>query len=172
MSIREKINRHAKVVSAAAVVAFLAATAVFLFYDRHPPRTMANTKAYFIDEETGEEMSRLVGDVPPLAGKSGKPTVVRAVYIQCDDCKAKTLVYLFKYTPEAKQKLEEAQKAAKGEFLQAEAVREMGVDQGMWVRAPQKGSEWHEVSSDEAKKLLSEIQCPNGKEHRTRPANP
>jgi hypothetical protein len=112
----------------------------------HPP-----TSAYFVDEETGEELVRPATDIPPLMGKSGKPTVVREFKYSVDGGKTSKVAYYFKYSDSMKEKLEAAIAAGKGGDLDG--------NPGEWVRSPAPQSKWALLGTPEAQ-AISHVDLP------------
>jgi hypothetical protein len=127
------------VLSVALLVAAVGVTIYFRPKGFHPPE-----KAFFFDEETGEELIRPAGDIPPLPGKSGKPTIVREFKYSLDGGKTAKVGYYFKYTDDWKKKIEDAH--AKGGDVDGVL--------GELIRSPEKGSKWVSIGSDEAQPIV------------------
>lgn len=102
-------------------------------------------KAFFVDEETGEQSVGAATDVPPLNNKAGKPTLVKGVFVTADGGSTKRLAYLMKYTPEAKAAIEKAHQEKKLEDVMTSDL----VSEGTLVRLPDKGAPWVKMSSRE-----------------------
>jgi hypothetical protein len=152
---REFFNRYGVAV---VVVVLLIAGAVYWFYGRGAPEAEASgVKAFYIDEETGEESVRPVTDVPPLAGKGGKDTVVVAAKYSCDGGKTSQVGYLMKYTPEGKAALEEVYKAGKDE-----SSININMMQQVLVRLPGKDGQWVFKQSDMGMRITDAGECPPG----------
>ncbi len=132
------------------VVALLVAAGGVTYFFRgkgfNPPKS-----AYYFDEETGEELVRPGTDVPPLPGKSGKPTVVREFKYSFDGGKTSKVGYYFKYTDDMKAKIEEAQ--AHGGSVDGVL--------GELIRSPDAGSKWISIGSDEAQPIVHPDVPPN-----------
>jgi hypothetical protein len=112
--------------------------------------------AFYVDEETGEEVARPAEEYPPLIGKSGKPTLVRVVKFTCDDEKTVTTAYYEKYSDEAKRLLEQKDNPHAPDI----AFR------GLLVRSPEKGSPWVPQTSGPGAELLSRVKCDDPKKLR------
>ncbi|MEI8198317.1 MAG: hypothetical protein WCI73_20685 [Phycisphaerae bacterium] len=167
-NIREAIHKHTMVVGVGALILVLLMgwwVAINLgIIHTHPQPA----RAYFIDEETGEVSIHPASEIPPLLGKSGKPTVVTAVYYTCGSCAARKPAYYRKFTPEAKDALEKAHKAgsgaasptAPGPSSNGSGIPRsvmLGVGQGELVRAPEAGSPWVPLHSEAGRKLVQEL---------------
>lgn len=119
------------------VILILAAAGVWYFALRGQKEPNIS-QAFFIDEETGEEMVLSLDQYPPRPnphGNSTKPTLVEAVKYTRDGGKTSVTAYYRKYTDGAKKELEAA-------F--AREHRPVGIDvtRGTLVRSPVKGSLW------------------------------
>src|SRR5580704_8056215 len=100
---REFINKHGTVIGAALLVA--AALVIYFFYLRKG--SGPTNLAYYIDEETGEESIHPRTDLPPLIGKSGRPTVVEEFKFTCDGGSTVKVAYYFKFTDSAKKRFDD-----------------------------------------------------------------
>lgn len=120
------------------------------------------TKAYYVDDETGEESLQSINAIPPLLNKAGKPTLVREMCYRCTACSPteRRIGYLEKFTPEAQEKLNKMRRKARrtGADLNIDEIAATG----FLVRSPAKGSPWVLAESEEGKKVTSNIGCDKG----------
>ncbi|MGN6369429.1 MAG: hypothetical protein ACTHN5_14315 [Phycisphaerae bacterium] len=131
------------------------AAAVFLYIWRTGGVHASNGNGWFVDEETGEEMTMPQKMIPPLPGKSGKMTVVREFKYSDDGGKTYKVAYWYKYTDEMKKQLEDA--------IAAGHEGDVETAPGELVRLPTKGSEWVPLGSDKGQQI-SHVDIPAGKE--------
>jgi len=117
------------------------------------------TLAFYIDEANGEETVRSVNENPPLAGKDGKPTVVRAIKYTCDDGTPPKVLYYFKYTDEVAKELNTLSPTDAAAVIRRTQI----MPKGEMVRSPATGSQWLLTSTPEGDALRAYPQCPNGK---------
>jgi len=114
---------------------------------------------FFLDEETGEESVLPLDELPPLPGKSGNPTVVRAMKFGFQDKDGKRsderTVYLYKFTQEAKEKLKDLPK----DDPQYHDL----IFSGQFVRDPQPGSPWVPYNSSKGQEIATTPIPPAGK---------
>jgi len=116
--------------------------------------------AFFVDEETGEESVHAVSEIPPLVGKSGKPTVVKALKFSTDGGKTAKAHYYLKYTEESKAELE----SLAATDPQAEARRMTLEREGLQVRSPAPESPWVRLHSSEGLAITTFPTSPDGKQ--------
>jgi len=153
---RQFINKYGAYIAAGAVVL----TAI-LIYALGPFRGNPSvpTRAFYIDEATGEESIQPIASIPPLPGKDGKPTLVQVVKVSCDGGKNPRTVYYRKYAPQAKQKIEELRGTN-------DATKQTEMDdwmsRGEMLRDPAPGSPWVYALSDAGEKLREKALCTNG----------
>ena len=152
---RDLINRFKIPVLVVAGLVVIGAVVVLL-RGRSSTPTPYETKAYFIDEETGAESVRPMTDIPPLIGAGGKPTVMLARKFSCDQGKTSKVGFLVKYTPEAKAALD-AMYASKDQ-----KPAEINIGLHTLVRSPEAGSQWFFLNSDGGSKVTAGMSCPNG----------
>lgn len=138
------------------VALFLAAGAVAYYFRAGGGFHKANVNGWFVDEESNEESVRPLTDIPPVAGKSGKFTVVREFKYSDDSGKTFKVAYWFKYTDAMKKKLEETIAAGK-------SMADIETNTGELVRLPAAGSKWIPIGSAEGS-TISQIPIPAGKE--------
>ncbi len=148
---RDFLNKHGQLV---ALVILLLAAAVWFVFLRSPsgPNT---SKAFFIDDDTGEEQVLSLAEYPPRVNpRTGKSTLVQEVKYTCDGGKTVRVAYLVKYTDGLKQRLEKAFK---------EQGKPAGVDVsgGTWVRSPDKNAKWVPAGSQDGT-TVQHISCPDG----------
>ena len=110
---------------------------------------------FFVDEVTSEESVHRLSEIPPLPGKDGNPTVVRAMKYSCDAGANPKTIYLLKYTPEALTDLQ---------TLPVDDPRRPTVFfSGQLVRSPEAGAKWVPLQSPEGEEVIALPECPNGK---------
>lgn len=113
-------------------------------------------KVYFLDEETQEVIIKTDADIPPLLGRAGKPTVVQAIYQTTTNCRDKTLVYLLKYTDEAKAAIDE--KERKLDRFRYSILIDYANQ--VLVRRPEPGSPWVPYTSAEGMAIMNSLPRP------------
>ena len=98
------------------------------------------SKGFFIDEQTNQESVRSLDEIPPLPGKDGKPTVVRAMKYHSPDGKQTRIVYLLKYSDQIQAQFNAAPAGSpvRSQILESSS--------GEMVCSPDSGSQW--VSAD------------------------
>jgi hypothetical protein len=151
---RQFITKYGVFVAAGLIV--LAAIITFATRRGGPPSVP--TRAYYIDDLTGEESIQSATAIPPLDNKDGKPNLVQVVKISCDGGRNPQVAYYRKYHPKAKQIIEQYQNDP-NHIDEVERAR----SEGELVRLPQAGSPWVKAMSEEGEKVISSIQCPAGK---------
>jgi len=119
----------------------------------------AATTYFFVDEETGEESVLTTRDYPPLMGKNGRPTLVRAYKFTPDGGKTEAIVYLEKYTDDAIEEL----KSTDDEFRRNELYMT-----GRLIRLHGDNQKWMPAHTSEAERLIESarkaIRLPDGSE--------
>lgn len=148
-AVREFVNKHGKYIAAGCgVVAILA---ILLFNRSGLPNVKENPSyGFYVDEGTGEEVVRPVTEVPPLAGKDGKATVVRAVKFSCEGKQAE-VGYFMKYPPAVQSSLQSMafDDVRRPDLLETEQL----------VRLPRTGSPWVKGSTEEGEKIKQGPPC-------------
>ena len=91
------INRHP--IWAGVAVAVLVGCLIYVTTHNYRPGTPDGD---FIDELTGQTYVMPISSIPPLPGKDGNLTVVRAYYLNPTDGGPRKLLYLQKYCPRPK----------------------------------------------------------------------
>jgi hypothetical protein len=135
-----------------AAIGLIVLLVVSLFWFQENPHIQPN--AFYVDEETSEELVRPVTEIPPLIGKSGKPTLVRATKISCDGGKTSRIAFLESFTPEAQAQLK---------TLPPESTQRIDViRRGAIIRLPEPGSPWVLDSSSEGQRIRENVSCPSG----------
>jgi len=155
--IRNALNQNRIVGSAALVLVILAMLMYTVwslgYFGRHASRDAATpTKAFFMDEETGEISVHPANEIPPLLGKSGKPTVVRAFFFTASTNAARKMVFLQRYSLEAKQAMDASHN---GQRLSPEEMSL--VVRGPQVRAPEPNSPWHDLATLEGQAIVNSV---------------
>jgi hypothetical protein len=149
MNLREKLIGSKK--AGVAVVAVILVVCGFVVWttNRGPVGEEApKHKMFFVDEETGEEAVQLAADLPPVMGKNGKETLVQGVYMSGDGGQTRQLVFLMKYSPEAKAVMKKIY--ANTRYLPSDSERQI-MEQGTFYRLPDKNSPW--VSGGDAEAI-------------------
>ena len=144
-SVREFFRRRPVVT----VVLALAAIGGAVYYAVTSSHTKTAVLSGFYDEATGEGVERSIRDVPPLKGKGGEMTVVRAGY-RTEADGARKLAYLEKYSDQAKAEVE---KHLRGE---AEGPPNIPPD-GHLVRRPEPGSPWAPINSRQGREIVTGV---------------
>lgn len=167
-NLRRTINENS---IAAGIVSVVIAAAIFSFIWIHyfGSPGLGPTDRYFYDTATHKVLTLPFSEIPPLIGETGKPTVVRAVFLTCSSCGNKRLAYLEKYTKQAQAALENLQKKARNVKTRSEATRlaltAMSLrGNGLLVRSPKKGSQWYPRTSPEGMLIIAHMRCRNGGE--------
>ena len=115
------------------------------------------TKAFYIDEETGNEAVFPINKYPPFAGPDGKGTFVMAHKFTTDGGQTSFIAYLTKYTDEAAEALRELPDQGGGD------MRRFHLENGAMIRLPGDGEEWVLMKSPEAAALReAALQVPDG----------
>jgi hypothetical protein len=149
---REFLNKYGYYVIGGALV-----LALMLYLVTRGPSALNpmgdRSKGFFVDEETNDESVHSIDEIPPLMGKSGRPTVVRAMKFSCDNGRNPKTIYLLKYTPEAQEQL----KAMQPDDLNRSNV----MTKGELLRLPAPGSPWVSAESDEGAIVRTLPDCPD-----------
>jgi hypothetical protein len=155
--VRQWANNHP--VACAAPILLVIVVAIYAGVHRSggPTPVAYDLKLYYYDEDSGETVIRTDKDIPPLLNAQGKRSLVRATYMTAGDSSQKTLVYLMKYTDEAKAALDE--EVRKKGFLDALTAR--GYEGGCLIRKPAPGSPWVPASSAEGLAIVNSFQLEN-----------
>jgi hypothetical protein len=151
--VRELINKYGAYIAIGVIV--VALVVAWFFTGTSAPPTGDLSQGFFIDEETGEESVHPITAIPPLMGKSGKPTVVRAYKFSCEGGKNPQTIYLQKYIPEAQERLKN--------MSPDDLDRDRVMSRGELVRLPGKDKPWVRGTSTEAIPIRTLPDCPGGK---------
>jgi len=120
---------------------------------------------YFYDTNTGKFFSGIRSQIPPIQAPSDKGTDklsgVRAHIWSCDACddeNKRVILYLQKFSPEAKAKIEKARDEKKNpnfvyEYVLAEHPE---LEEGHFLRLLEDGQMWVTRTSDEGRKIENE----------------
>ncbi|MCL2639372.1 MAG: hypothetical protein FWD53_00855 [Phycisphaerales bacterium] len=119
--------------------------AVIQSRNKELPKTAQTVKVFYVDEETGEEDAFPLSELPPLAGKSGNLTMVRAYKFSTDGGASSFIVYLEKYSDVALEEL----KTTDDELRKSELL-----SNGLMIRLPGEGKKWIRKNSPEADRTL------------------
>lgn len=165
-NIRNTINENSAVMSIIAAVVAIVAIAFIVRNFFHTPN-YGPTTAYYYDTSDGSVQVLPRSKYPPLIGKTGKPTLVWAIYYSCSSCSDKQLAYLEKYTSQAKAAMKQFQQQANNPKSKGMppnfAMMQMAMaGGGMLVRSPQKGSKWYPLESPQGMQVATPPACPSG----------
>jgi hypothetical protein len=150
---REIINRHGKWIAVGGAV--LAILFLFLFSRKSIPRPTQNPSyGFFVDETTGEESVLRVEEVPPLPGKDGKLTVVRAFKFTCDNGETVEVHHYLKYPPEIREALA---KMSDDDFRKSRLMESAPL-----VRLATPNSPWVSIESAEGQRIIEGPTCSGG----------
>jgi hypothetical protein len=145
--LREQINRHPVKTS----LVLIAIVGSLIYFTLRNPR-VRTPDGDFIDETTGQTYVMPISAIPPLPGKDGNLTVVRAYYSGPSGDQPRTLLYLQKYSPEAKATLEQFEKG-----------NQLGEPQftdphtSVWVCKPEPGSQWVLLDTPEGRAIAPDF---------------
>jgi len=145
-SMRDLINKYAYHIVGAALILVILLVGFQQCRGRKPPPEMIKyLQAFYIDELTGEESVRSTNEYPPLIGKSGKRTLVRAYKFTNDGGKTSFISYLEKYSDEEIEILTTSTNDA----------HKMNIlNKGPLIRRPGAGQEWVPYNSITGEQLL------------------
>jgi hypothetical protein len=149
--LREWANSHPVVFIVPLVLLIVLAIYAGVRKSGGPTPVSYDVKRYFYDEDTDTKVIRTDKDVAPLMGAKGHASVVRAIYMGVQGKPEETLVYLMKYTDEAKASLDEELRR-KG-YLDSLVI--MGHEGGSLVRKPEPGSAWVSGTSAEGYAIIN-----------------
>jgi len=139
------------------------------------PGTLSDDRVWYYDLGSSELVVGHVDWIPPVPAPSralieGEQALVRAMFYACGSCTTNepTLLYLQKYSPEAREKLA----SVNGDALKLTIADRMTVENGRLVRRPNDRT-WYSASSDEGRSILNAHRtlCPPGPD-RSRVCNP
>jgi len=142
------INKYAYYIVA---VALLASLVLFVSRGCGGSSTSGPTqppvKAFYHDEETGEESVHATKELPPLMGKNGKRTLVRVFKYRLDD-DAEVRSYFTKYSDEALEEILTTDDISRKNYL---------LESGRLIRLPGEGQSWLRLSSPEGERLHNNL---------------
>jgi len=144
---RELINKYAYVIIGVAIVGAMVLAVTRGCSNKPPTEVVKYMKAFYMDEETGEESVHSAAELPPLLGKSGKPTLVKAYKFTAGDGKD-VIVYLEKYSDQA---IEELKSSETDDMRKADLTMS-----GLLIRLPGEGNKWLAKNSPLGQKILTE----------------
>jgi hypothetical protein len=152
-AVREFVNKQGKII--AAVCAGVAVLTIFMCSRPSLHTTRENPSyGFYVDEATGVETILPETEIPPLKGKDGKPTVVRAFKFTCDDGKNVQIGYYMKYPDEVQKALTT--------MPADDARRERLLENAKLVRPAAAGSQWLRAQSDAGDRLMQGPPCAKG----------
>ncbi|MCL2641840.1 MAG: hypothetical protein FWD53_13400 [Phycisphaerales bacterium] len=141
---REFIGKFAYPIIGAAIVL---AVLLLVFRGRGSSVPVAKgLQAFYVDDETNEEVVLPANQMPPLTGKDGRPTLVLAHKFTNGGTTIIT-AYLEKYSDQA---LEDLQSMAADDPRKPELM-----DSGRLIRLPGPGQKWVPINSREGQKILN-----------------
>ena len=149
---RDLLKKHAYLIAALALVITIL---LVTFRGGGSATTATNgVKHFYVDDETGEETVLASDQLPPLPGKDGRPTLVKAFKFTADGEKNVVTAYLQKYSDEAIEKLKNM---ADDDLLKRDLL-----DNGRMIRLPGTGQKWVPINSPAGEKLRENISIPGG----------
>jgi len=148
------------------IVLLLAAVVLFIKNTRtQAPGTGNPYYAFYFDEETSAEIIRPAAGFPPFLNDNGKPALVQAFKYSYDDGRTSKIAYLFKYSDDAKAKLE----ALTPDDINTAMIdpRPAIMQRGELVRSPEPGSEWMPIDDPRVHSIRAlPSDSPNGQSAR------
>ena len=153
---RKFINQYGYIIAIAAVVI---AVIVIIYSMSGGAAQQIPTQAFYMDEETGEESLGDINGIPPLMGKSGKPTLVKVLKYTCDGGKTKTPYLLIKFPPQVQQEIN----SLNAEDPVQDMRRAKLMSEAYWVRSPAAGSQWYPAQHPKGVEIAVVPNCPDGK---------
>jgi hypothetical protein len=126
----------------------------------NPAAGLDNNTVFYVDEVTMEESLQSPVAVPPLLGKTGKPTLVQAIYVRPVGG-TNRLAYLRKYSAEGKRQLDEQLSAIPASRVPVPLVDGQLVLPKILIKEP--SAVWVELDSPEGQAILQRVreQCRN-----------
>lgn len=159
MSLRQKINGNPAVIAAFAVV-LIGITGWFSFKSiRGSGAPYIPTQAYFSSDDGKTWFADDKKKAPPFKAADGKDAV-QAVVVSCKGGKDPFVMYLWRYTADAKSKLDEA--AASGDPAKLGAA-ETAVSMSREMKKPGQ-SEWIRMTDFKNSPSVMAMVCPPGEE--------
>jgi hypothetical protein len=158
-NLRQKMNENAMVVSIVLIVVIIVGLYLVLRSAGVIHPTLLPSKAYFVDlEDPNTPILLPPNELPPLIGKSGKPTVVGVLYYTCTDCKDKKPAYFMKYTEEAKAAVESMKKSEGSGTPPMGMPVAMVLEQGAYLCTPEglASDHWVQMRSSEGAQIMAE----------------
>lgn len=154
LNIRNALNKNSIVTSIVLIVVIITLLIYGAYYMGYlgsgGGHTQASSKVFYFDEENGNIEIRSATELPPLAGRSGNPTLVRAHFFTTSTDSAKKLMYVERYTPEGKAALEATGTGQPLSNAGMEALRS-----GPQVRAPEPNSPWYFQNTPEGQAIIN-----------------
>jgi hypothetical protein len=182
VGIREKINEN-PAIATVGTIAVIVVALILIIYQLMDSNTSPQgpTKAYYTTDDSSPEaaLSALFADdiskFPPFKAPNGKDAFKAMIYT-CDGGKTKWIGYLERYTPEAQQAAEAAQKAIKGDDRVA-VMNGVGQMQGVMmtgveVKKPGDKAWVKRMNSEEAMDIIMNIKCPDGTQNQIELVSP
>ena len=167
MNVREWLNNNSAVATLVAVVVLVISLAILVYTGGGGSR-VTEIDLYYYDLNTGELFTASSRLIPPIEAPSGptpegEPAGVRAYLYSCSDCDDESthrIAWLERYTPEAKQRIENYRNNP--EQFAEEAYYEMEMQQDHQVRRPED-NQWQNINTQAGQQIMEiAMQCPEG----------
>lgn len=171
MGIRESLNQNPAITTGATAAIILVALGIIVYQliGGSAGTTSTTNQAFYTIDDGKTWFPDDINKVPPFE-KDGKKAYLVFVWT-CNGGKTKFPVYLQRYTPEAKKKVEEARAKAAGADP---AVMEMVLQNGIEVKLPGNGDDpknWVK-QNDPASSKITQPNCKDGKREDLEPVMP
>jgi len=157
MGLRENLNRHPAIIAGFAVIALVAAG---WFTYRSLPRTNYGsmpTRAFYSADDGKTWFVDDVNKAPPFTTEDGREAVGADV-ISCRGGKEPFVNYLWRYTPDAKKRLDEA--LASGDEVAIGAAQD-AAKLAKEVKRPGQ-TQWVRLTDFARSNAITELNCPSG----------
>ena len=164
MGVRETVNQN-RALSIGAVIAFVALAFLFLWWqwDGGEQSANAQSKAFFSDDDGKTWFIDDIRKIPPFQ-HNGKPAD-RAYVFTCDGGKTKWVGYLERFTPAAKEQMEDADKRRSSMLMGP-----LGPP-GRQLKTP-GAADWTDQSNPPQLAKVMGVSCPHDGRHPAEPVLP
>ena len=149
--VRTYLSEHMGL-SAVALLMLIGGAAWFIWHGASGGNPAGTVMDYFYDEESHEVVVRGASEIAPLIGKSGQPTLVRAVYYTEGGDGVRKLAYLEKYDEPTKAALERQVHQGSGD-----PGGGMMPGNGKLVRGPEEGAKWVPAFSEQGTAVMNRM---------------
>lgn len=173
VGIREAMNRNPAVVTGVTMLAIAVAVGFIIFNTLNQTKIKAVTKAYFTADDGKTWFADDITKIPPFKTADGKEAVLANVY-SCKGGKEPFVAFMMRYTPEARQKLQEMREQA------AASGGRLSTPDSSFMEAMRTGQEvkktgdatWTNISEGQAFVKVTLVNCPSGKPEDATPLPP